>query len=171
VRHGTRTDATTRVVRGGVCRHNSNTSTRSTRMATTGHAGRHGTPSGQTGTYPQVGWVRHKQGNRRKRWVCVNLSTDSIHLRVLPAAAPRGSAQPDSSRTDYQLNTIPSSPKFCDSGRANMAKTRNHCETLQNPTSLIATLMRPPMASASRARLPMPPAHPSGPACAGSPPL
>eukprot|EP00966_Prymnesium_polylepis_P177550 4112155-Prymnesium_polylepis.2 len=43
-----------RVVRGGVCRHNSNTSTRSTRMATTGHAGRHGTPSGQTGTYPQV---------------------------------------------------------------------------------------------------------------------
>jgi hypothetical protein len=103
-----------------------------------------------------------------KSWV---FGPDSIHLRVLPAAAPRGSAQPDSSRTDYQLNTIPPSPKFCDSGRANMAKTRKHCETRAKPTSLNMTHALLPTASASRARLHVPPARPSGRAHAGSPPL
>ena len=76
-----------------------------------------------------------------------------------PAAAPRGSAQLDSCRTDYQLNTIPSSPKFCDGGRANMAKTQNTAKRVQNPTSLNAAHARPPMASAPRARLHMPPTH------------
>ena len=95
----------------------------------------------------------------------------SIHLRVSPAAAPRGSAQSDSCRTAYQLNTIPSSPKFCDGGRANMASTLKRCKTRAKPTSLHTAHAHPPTASASPARLPMPPAHPSGRACAGSPPL
>ena len=42
---------------------------------------------------------------------------------------------------------------------------------VQNPTSLNAGHARPPMASAPRARLHMPPAHPSERTCAGSPPL
>ena len=46
---------------------------------------------------------------RAKSWV---FGLDYIHLRVLPAAAPRGSAQLDSCRTDYELITIPSSPKI-----------------------------------------------------------
>ena len=47
-----------------------------------------------------------------------------------------------------------------------MASTRKHCKTRAKPTSLHAAHTRPPTASARRARLHTPPAHPDGRASA-----
>ena len=84
---------------------------------------------------------------------------------MLPAAAPRGSAQPDSCRTDYQLNTIPSSPNNCDSGRANMPF---HTKTLQNAAKPHVTQYSP-RAAPEGLRVARPLAHAPSPPQRASP--